>query len=142
MGCSPSTLATSTAPDVADTNQTMPRATPITEANEKDDNLFFCIKFRRSRLRRCSQQNGADGSAGSTGSALNGDDLLSHAHMCNQSLLNPTQTKNEADYEKVVQWKDTTVEGGNSENYTKNIKCKLFCSRLQKSWLWVLIKMD
>ncbi|XP_037941837.1 high affinity cAMP-specific and IBMX-insensitive 3',5'-cyclic phosphodiesterase 8-like [Teleopsis dalmanni] len=122
MGCSPSTLATSTAPDVADTNQTMPRATPITEANEKDDNLFFCIKFRRSRLRRCSQQNGADGSAGSTGSALNGDDLLSHAHMCNQSLLNPTQTKNEADYEKMSSGKkDSIVTVAALGNFTHTV---------------------
>lgn len=96
MGCSPSTLARSAAPDSGEATAT---AGTVATTTEKDENLFFCIKLRRARLRRCSQQNGGDGSGGSgTGSgsaAVNGDDL------CNQALLNPLQIKNEADYEKV-----------------------------------------
>lgn len=97
MGCSPSSMARTSAPDSTET--TAAAGTVATTTNEKDGNLFFCIKLRRSRLRRCSQQNGGDGSGGSgTGSgiaAANGDD------MCNQALLSPIQMKGESDYEKV-----------------------------------------
>lgn len=96
MGCSPSSMARSSAPD---SGETTAAAGTVATTNEKDGNLFFCIKLRRSRLRRCSQQNGAEGSGGSgtgSGSAVvNGDD------MCNQALLSPLQIKGEADYEKV-----------------------------------------
>lgn len=97
MGCSPSTLARSSA---AESGEATAATGAVAITNEKDGNLFFCIKLRRARLRRCSQPNGAnDGSGGSrsgSGSAVvNGDDL------CNQALLNPLQIKNEVDYEKV-----------------------------------------
>lgn len=113
MGCSPSTLLSHNHPDVDDAHpacdtQLSGAGTALAApggGGEKESSLFFCIKLRRSRpLRRCSQQNGGgDGSAGSggTGSAINGDDLLGHGNMCNQALLNPAQSKNEVDYDKV-----------------------------------------
>lgn len=101
MGCSPSTLPNSSSSAAAAPggggnggNANLPL-----DGNEKDGSLLFCIKLRRSRMRRCScgavtlqNQNGD----GSTGSATCGDNM-----MCNQGLLNPLQTKNESDYEKV-----------------------------------------
>lgn len=98
MGCSPSTLpnSSSTAGGAGGVGNA---PLPPLDANEKDGSLLFCIKLRRSRMRRCScgavtlqNQNGD----GSTGSATCGDNM-----MCNQGLLNPLQTKNESDYEKV-----------------------------------------
>jgi len=92
MGCSPSTL-----PPAPSAGQTGERGSLPLDASEKDESRLFCIKLRRSRLRRCScggvtLQPPSDGN-GSTA----GDNL------CGQVLLNPLQTKSEADYEKVTQ---------------------------------------
>lgn len=94
MGCSPSTILRANAPDSGEaTNAAGTTAT----TNEKDGNLLFCMKLRRSRLRRCSQQNGAEGSGGSgTGSGIAASNT---DEMCNQALLNPLRS--ETDYEKV-----------------------------------------
>jgi len=94
MGCSPSTLPAPSSASAA--GQTGERGSLPLDASEKDESRLFCIKLRRSRLRRCSCGNvtlqpPSDGN-GSTA----GDNL------CGQVLLNPLQTKSEADYEKVT----------------------------------------
>lgn len=94
MGCSPSTLPAPNAAGGA------PGGLPL-DATEKDGSRLFCIKLRRSRLRRCScggvtLQVPNDGN-GSTAGSGTGDNL------CGQVLLNPLQTKSEADYEKVTE---------------------------------------
>lgn len=105
MGCSPSTLHNSATAPAAGTAAAAVAALnaplPPLDGNEKDGSLLFCIKLRRSRMRRCScgavalQQNqNGDGSTGSAGNC--GENML-----CNQVLLNPQQSKNESDYEKV-----------------------------------------
>lgn len=95
MGCSPSTMARADAPDSGETTAVGTVAT----TNEKDGNLLFCIKLRRSHFRRSSQQNGTEGSGGSgTGSGVA---VSNTEEMCNQSLLNPLQLKTDTDYEKV-----------------------------------------
>ncbi|XP_039954995.1 high affinity cAMP-specific and IBMX-insensitive 3',5'-cyclic phosphodiesterase 8 isoform X3 [Bactrocera tryoni] len=135
MGCSPSTLLSHNNPDGdeahhATDTQLSGAGTALAASGggggEKESSLFFCIKLRRSRpLRRCSQQNGGgDGSAGSggTGSAINGDDLLGHGNMCNQALLNPAQTKNEADYDKMCSGKkDSIVTVAALGNFTHTV---------------------
>ncbi|KAM7342966.1 high affinity cAMP-specific and IBMX-insensitive 3',5'-cyclic phosphodiesterase 8-like isoform 2-T2 [Cochliomyia hominivorax] len=118
MGCSPSSMAGTSAPEYGETTATA--GTVATPSNEKDGNLFFCIKLRRSRLRRCSQQNGGEGSGGSgTGSGsvvANGDD------MCNQALLNPLQVKGEGDYEKMsCGKKDSIVTVAALGNFTHTV---------------------
>lgn len=96
MGCSPSTLARSNGSEATEATAA---AVAVAAANEKDGSIFFCLKFRRDRLRRCSQLNGCEGSGGSgTGS---GSARINNEDFCNQALLNPLQMKNEADYEKV-----------------------------------------
>ncbi|XP_011294550.1 high affinity cAMP-specific and IBMX-insensitive 3',5'-cyclic phosphodiesterase 8 [Musca domestica] len=118
MGCSPSSLARNTgSSDLAEVGGT---AGTVATTTEKDGNIFFCIRLKRSRLRRCSQQNGGDGSGGSgtgSGSAcVNGDDL------CNQALLNPLQTKNEGDYEKMSSGKkDSIVTVAALGNFTHTV---------------------
>ncbi|KAL7736543.1 hypothetical protein ACLKA6_015191 [Drosophila palustris] len=120
MGCSPSTLPNSSSTAApggvgADANAPLPL-----DANEKDGSLLFCIKLRRSRMRRCScgavtlqNQNGD----GSTGSATCGDNM-----MCNQVLLNPQQTKNESDYEKLSTGKkDSIVTVAALGNFTHTV---------------------
>ncbi|XP_017488576.1 PREDICTED: high affinity cAMP-specific and IBMX-insensitive 3',5'-cyclic phosphodiesterase 8A isoform X3 [Rhagoletis zephyria] len=149
MGCSPSTLMSSTSHEDEDEEAHEAVDTHLSSAgtalaatsgggggggvggaggggDEKGSSLFFCIKLRRSRpLRRCSQQNGGgDGSAGSagTGSGINGDDLLGHGTMCNQALLNPSQTKNEADYDKMCSGKkDSIVTVAGLGNFTHTV---------------------
>ncbi|XP_055921797.1 high affinity cAMP-specific and IBMX-insensitive 3',5'-cyclic phosphodiesterase 8 isoform X3 [Eupeodes corollae] len=68
-------------------------------SDQKDGNILFCINFRRTR-RRCSLQNGNDG--------LHNDDL-NNTNFCNQSLLNPMQTKNESDYDKISSGKKDSI---------------------------------
>ncbi|XP_068144172.1 high affinity cAMP-specific and IBMX-insensitive 3',5'-cyclic phosphodiesterase 8-like [Drosophila tropicalis] len=118
MGCSPSTLPTSS----SSTTAPAPGAPPLSiDATEKDGSRLFCIKLRRSRLRRCScgavtlTQNG-DGNGSTAGSAICGDNL------CNQVLLNPLQTKNEADYEKLSTGKkDSIVTVAALGNFTHSV---------------------
>ncbi|XP_002050808.3 high affinity cAMP-specific and IBMX-insensitive 3',5'-cyclic phosphodiesterase 8 isoform X3 [Drosophila virilis] len=122
MGCSPSTLPNSSSSAAAAPggggnggNANLPL-----DGNEKDGSLLFCIKLRRSRMRRCScgavtlqNQNGE----GSTGSATCGDNM-----MCNQGLLNPLQTKNESDYEKLSTGKkDSIVTVAALGNFTHSV---------------------
>ncbi|XP_023177394.1 high affinity cAMP-specific and IBMX-insensitive 3',5'-cyclic phosphodiesterase 8 isoform X4 [Drosophila hydei] len=119
MGCSPSTLpnSSSTAGGAGGVGNA---PLPPLDANEKDGSLLFCIKLRRSRMRRCScgavtlqNQNGD----GSTGSATCGDNM-----MCNQGLLNPLQTKNESDYEKLSTGKkDSIVTVAALGNFTHSV---------------------
>lgn len=102
MGCSPSTLPAPSANSAAAGGQPTSGqgSLPPLDASEKDGSRLFCIKLRRSRLRRCScggvtLQTPNDGNGSTAGSGA-GDNL------CGQVLLNPLQTKNEADYEKVT----------------------------------------
>ncbi|XP_002092654.3 high affinity cAMP-specific and IBMX-insensitive 3',5'-cyclic phosphodiesterase 8 isoform X3 [Drosophila yakuba] len=112
MGCSPSTLPP--APSAA--GQTGERGSLPLDASEKDESRLFCIKLRRSRLRRCScggvtLQPPSDGN-GSTA----GDNL------CGQVLLNPLQTKSEADYEKLSTGKkDSIVTVAALGNFTHSV---------------------
>ncbi|XP_039480285.1 high affinity cAMP-specific and IBMX-insensitive 3',5'-cyclic phosphodiesterase 8 isoform X3 [Drosophila santomea] len=112
MGCSPSTLPP--APSAA--GQTRERGSLPLDASEKDESRLFCIKLRRSRLRRCScggvtLQPPSDGN-GSTA----GDNL------CGQVLLNPLQTKSEADYEKLSTGKkDSIVTVAALGNFTHSV---------------------
>ncbi|CAD7015419.1 unnamed protein product [Ceratitis capitata] len=98
MGCSPSTLMSST--NASSWRPQLSGAGTALGANagggggggEKESSLFFCIKLRRSRpLRRCSQQNGGGDGSGGSGGTVSGinDDPLGHGNMCNQALLNP-----------------------------------------------------
>ncbi|KNC28932.1 hypothetical protein FF38_09689, partial [Lucilia cuprina] len=117
MGCSPSSMTRSSAPD---SGETTAAAGTVATTSEKDGNLFFCIKLRRSRLRRCSQQNGAEGSGesgtGSGSAVANGDD------MCNQALLSPLQIKGEADFEKMSSGKkDSIVTVAALGNFTHTV---------------------
>ncbi|XP_055839051.1 high affinity cAMP-specific and IBMX-insensitive 3',5'-cyclic phosphodiesterase 8 isoform X3 [Episyrphus balteatus] len=68
-------------------------------SDQKDGNILFCINFRRTR-RRCSLQNGND--------AIPSDDL-NNSNLCNQSLLNPMQIKNESDYDKISSGKKDSI---------------------------------
>uniref|UniRef100_A0A1B0BZV1 Uncharacterized protein n=1 Tax=Glossina palpalis gambiensis TaxID=67801 RepID=A0A1B0BZV1_9MUSC len=117
MGCSPSAVAR---PNDANTTAITADET-IGTGHEKNGNLFYCIKIRRSRLRRCSLQNGCDtsiqvGGLGSDRAAANGEDL------CNQALLNPMQTKNEANYEKISsRKKDSIVTVAAFGNFTHRV---------------------
>lgn len=102
MGCSPSTLPAPSSTSAAAGGQPTSGqgSLPPLDASEKDGSRLFCIKLRRSRLRRCScggvtLQTPNDGNGSTAGSGA-GDNL------CGQVLLNPLQTKNEADYEKVT----------------------------------------
>ncbi|EDW56986.1 high affinity cAMP-specific and IBMX-insensitive 3',5'-cyclic phosphodiesterase 8 isoform X3 [Drosophila sechellia] len=111
MGCSPSTL-----PPAPSAGQTGERGSLPLDASEKDESRLFCIKLRRSRLRRCScggvtLQPPSDGN-GSTA----GDNL------CGQVLLNPLQTKSEADYEKLSTGKkDSIVTVAALGNFTHSV---------------------
>ncbi|XP_017072958.1 high affinity cAMP-specific and IBMX-insensitive 3',5'-cyclic phosphodiesterase 8 isoform X3 [Drosophila eugracilis] len=112
MGCSPSTLP---APSATGGPAGERGSLPL-DASEKDDSRLFCIKLRRSRLRRCScggvtLQPPSDGN-GSTA----GDNL------CGQVLLNPLQTKSEADYEKLSTGKkDSIVTVAALGNFTHSV---------------------
>ncbi|XP_016929322.2 high affinity cAMP-specific and IBMX-insensitive 3',5'-cyclic phosphodiesterase 8 isoform X3 [Drosophila suzukii] len=114
MGCSPSTLPAPSSASAA--GQTGERGSLPLDASEKDESRLFCIKLRRSRLRRCSCGNvtlqpPSDGN-GSTA----GDNL------CGQVLLNPLQTKSEADYEKLSTGKkDSIVTVAALGNFTHSV---------------------
>lgn len=131
MGCSPSTLhnsSSSTAPAAAASGAAAGGPLPPLDANEKDGSLLFCIKLRRSRMRRCScgavtlQQNqNGDGSTGSAGGGVGSN--CAENMMCNQVLLNPQQSKNESDYEKVSSVHSATQ----LTNWTDSLSLSLFC---------------
>ncbi|XP_030388367.1 high affinity cAMP-specific and IBMX-insensitive 3',5'-cyclic phosphodiesterase 8-like [Scaptodrosophila lebanonensis] len=95
----------------------------------RDGNFLFCIKFRRGRMRRCScgaatLQNGDGSTAGSAtcGERLHGEDSLHANLMCSQLLLNPMQTKNEADCEKLSTGKkDSIVTVAALGNFTHSV---------------------
>ncbi|XP_017123320.1 high affinity cAMP-specific and IBMX-insensitive 3',5'-cyclic phosphodiesterase 8 isoform X3 [Drosophila elegans] len=112
MGCSPSTLP---APSATAGQTDGPGSLPL-DASEKDGSRLFCIKLRRSRLRRCScggvtLQPPSDGNGSSTGDNL-----------CGQVLLNPLQTKSEADYEKLSTGKkDSIVTVAALGNFTHSV---------------------
>ncbi|KAI8038538.1 hypothetical protein M5D96_008445 [Drosophila gunungcola] len=112
MGCSPSTLP---APSATAGQTDGPGSLPL-DATEKDGSRLFCIKLRRSRLRRCScggvtLQPPSDGNGSSTGDNL-----------CGQVLLNPLQTKSEADYEKLSTGKkDSIVTVAALGNFTHSV---------------------
>ncbi|XP_044317986.1 high affinity cAMP-specific and IBMX-insensitive 3',5'-cyclic phosphodiesterase 8 isoform X3 [Drosophila rhopaloa] len=112
MGCSPSTLpAPSATAGQSDGQGSLPL-----DATEKDGSRLFCIKLRRSRLRRCScggvtLQPPSDGNGSSAGDNL-----------CGQVLLNPLQTKSEADYEKLSTGKkDSIVTVAALGNFTHSV---------------------
>ncbi|XP_044249269.1 high affinity cAMP-specific and IBMX-insensitive 3',5'-cyclic phosphodiesterase 8 isoform X3 [Drosophila takahashii] len=115
MGCSPSTLPGPSSAS-AGGGQAGERGSLPLDASEKDESRLFCIKLRRSRLRRCScggvtLQPPSDGN-GSTA----GDNL------CGQVLLNPLQNKSEADYEKLSTGKkDSIVTVAALGNFTHSV---------------------
>ncbi|XP_043064263.1 high affinity cAMP-specific and IBMX-insensitive 3',5'-cyclic phosphodiesterase 8-like [Drosophila ficusphila] len=116
MGCSPSTLPAPSASASAAGGQSAERGSLPLDASEKDESRLFCIKLRRSRLRRCScggvtLQPPSDGNGSTTGDNL-----------CGQVLLNPLQTKSEADYEKLSTGKkDSIVTVAALGNFTHSV---------------------
>ncbi|XP_033247089.1 high affinity cAMP-specific and IBMX-insensitive 3',5'-cyclic phosphodiesterase 8 isoform X3 [Drosophila miranda] len=128
MGCSPSTLPNSASTN-ANTNAgpTAANSVPLSlDATEKDGSRLFCIKLRRSRLRRCScggvalQQGDGNGNGSTAGSATCGSGTGDN--LCHQVLLNPLQAKNEADYEKLSTGKkDSIVTVAALGNFTHSV---------------------
>ncbi|XP_001361085.5 high affinity cAMP-specific and IBMX-insensitive 3',5'-cyclic phosphodiesterase 8 isoform X3 [Drosophila pseudoobscura] len=130
MGCSPSTLPNSASANAnANTNAgpTAANSVPLSlDATEKDGSRLFCIKLRRSRLRRCScggvalQQGDGNGNGSTAGSATCGSGTGDN--LCHQVLLNPLQAKNEADYEKLSTGKkDSIVTVAALGNFTHSV---------------------
>ncbi|XP_034650080.1 high affinity cAMP-specific and IBMX-insensitive 3',5'-cyclic phosphodiesterase 8 isoform X4 [Drosophila subobscura] len=126
MGCSPSTLPPNSSSS-ANAGPTAANSVPLSlDATEKDGSRLFCIKLRRSRLRRCScggvtlQQGGGDGNGSTAGSATCGSGAGDN--LCHQVLLNPLQAKNEADYEKLSTGKkDSIVTVAALGNFTHSV---------------------
>ncbi|XP_043947614.1 high affinity cAMP-specific and IBMX-insensitive 3',5'-cyclic phosphodiesterase 8 isoform X4 [Drosophila biarmipes] len=117
MGCSPSTLPAPSSASAAASGQTGERGSLPLDASEKDESRLFCIKLRRTRLRRfgsCGNvtlQPPSDGNGSSAGDNLVG-----------QVLLNPLQTKSEADYEKLSTGKkDSIVTVAALGNFTHSV---------------------
>ncbi|XP_026840960.1 high affinity cAMP-specific and IBMX-insensitive 3',5'-cyclic phosphodiesterase 8 isoform X3 [Drosophila persimilis] len=130
MGCSPSTLPNSASASAnANTNAgpTAANSVPLSlDATEKDGSRLFCIKLRRSRLRRCScggvalQQGDGNVNGSTAGSATCGSGTGDN--LCHQVLLNPLQAKNEADYEKLSTGKkDSIVTVAALGNFTHSV---------------------
>ncbi|XP_041448749.1 high affinity cAMP-specific and IBMX-insensitive 3',5'-cyclic phosphodiesterase 8 isoform X1 [Drosophila obscura] len=127
MGCSPSTLPNPNPSSNANPNAgpTAANSVPLSlDATEKDGSRLFCIKLRRSRLRRCScggvtLQQG-DGNGSTAGSATCGSGAGDN--LCHQVLLNPLQAKNETDYEKLSTGKkDSIVTVAALGNFTHSV---------------------
>ncbi|EDW39984.1 GL14120 [Drosophila persimilis] len=131
MGCSAKHTPPIPPPPSANANTTLaplqpiPSPSPSTPLKRMAARLF-CIKLRRSRLRRCScggvalQQGDGNVNGSTAGSATCGSGTGDN--LCHQVLLNPLQAKNEADYEKLSTGKkDSIVTVAALGNFTHSV---------------------